>query len=52
MIFKKAAKEDLKIKQLDMVIVFFNSLIVDQLLIYIEQPTGYEILEDLVCLFF
>lgn len=50
MIFKKAAKGDLEIEQLDMVTAFLNSLIADGLLIYVEQPTGYETLEDLVCL--
>lgn len=50
MIFGKAAKEDLEIEQLDMVTAFLNPLIADGLLIYVEQPTGYETLENLVCL--
>lgn len=49
MIFGKAAKKNLEIEQLVMVIDFFNSLILDRLLIYIEQPTSYKTLEDLVC---
>lgn len=50
MIFEKVAKEDLEIEQLDMVIAFLNSLIGDELPIYIEQLTGYKRLEDLVYL--
>lgn len=50
MIFRKATKEDLEIKQLDMVTAFLNSLITSRVLIYVKQPTGFEILEDLVCL--
>ncbi len=50
MIFEKAAKENLKIEQLDMIIAFLNSLIIDRLLIYVEQPIDYETLEDLICL--
>ncbi len=33
-----------------MIPVFLNSLIADGLLIYVEQPIGYETLKDLVCL--
>lgn len=36
MIFGKAVKKDLEIKQLNMIIAFLNSRIVDRLLIYIE----------------
>ncbi len=43
-------KEDLEIEQLDMVTAFLNSLIADGLLIYVEQPTGYKTLKDLVWL--
>lgn len=49
MIFQKAVKEDLEIGQLDIVTAFLNSFVVYGLLIYIEQPTGYKSLEDLVC---
>ncbi len=41
MIFGKAAKEDLKIEQLDMITAFLNFLISDGLLIYVEKPIGY-----------
>lgn len=50
MIFGKAAKEDLEIEQLDMVTAFLNSLIANGLFIYVKQLTGYESLEDLICL--
>lgn len=48
MIFGKAVKENLEIEQLDMDTAFFNSLIVNGLLIYIEQSADYRILEYLI----
>ncbi len=48
--FGKAVKEDLRIEQLDLITAFSKSFIADELLIYMEQPISYEILEDLVCL--
>ena len=33
-----------------MITAFLNSPIADELPIYVKQPIGYEILEDIVCL--
>ena len=46
MIFGKAIKQYLAIEQLDMVIAFFNSIVTNGLLIYIEEPSDYKSLKD------
>ena len=50
LIFSKAALEDLKLEQMNMITAFLNSLVEDDFAIYVEQPPGYKKENDQVCL--
>lgn len=52
MIFRKAAKKNLEIEQVEIITIFLHFFITNRLLIYVKQLISHETLEDLVHLLF
>ena len=42
LIFSKAALKDLKLEQINMIITFLNSLVKNDLAVYVKQPSEYK----------